>query len=140
MKQLAGALGVLLLGLAACQPTETTTKADEAEPAGRDTPATEPTPTPPAYVGSWAAERSWCANTLGPERPIMVTETTFNGYENTCQITQLEPTEEGWNAVFVCQAEGTTSNRSVRMVADDGRLEITWLDEGYAVEWNRCRA
>lgn len=130
--------------LVACQPVAETTEAAEAAPQDAPSPAAAPAgpavEPPPAFVGFWAAEPSWCSNTIGPERPIEVTATEFRGYENTCQITNLTATDTGWTATFVCQAEGTTSNEAVSLKADDNRLEVTWIDEAYAVEWRRCPA
>ncbi|MBN8552836.1 MAG: hypothetical protein J0L52_08075 [Caulobacterales bacterium] len=129
--------------LAACQPAAdqaADADADRAEesvsPSGQ-APAAEP---PPAYVGSWVADLAWCQNTVGPERPIVVTATEFQGYENTCQITQVSPTDSGWDATFVCQAEGTTSNHPVGIQANADRLEVSWRQEGYSVAWRRCPA
>lgn len=103
-------------------------------------PGTPPTTTP-AFVGSWAADAAWCSNTSGPERPIVITETEFRGYENTCQITELQPVDgDEWTATFVCQAEGTTTSQPVRLEADADELELTWVQDGRSVEWRRCPA
>ena len=138
------------LVLAACQPADdsktgelpadppSTADADDLSP-----PPSEPTPpatTTPAFVGNWSADPAWCANTTGPERAIVVTETEFRGYENICQITQLQPDGDDWRAVFVCQAEGVTSRQPVEIEADSDELEITWVDDRSQVEWRRCPA
>lgn len=136
------------LVLAACQPSN---DADPGElPADAPPPAdsgdlTPPTTGPsspptatPAFVGTWAADASWCANATGAERPIVVTETEFRGYENTCQITQLQPGDRDWTATFVCQSEGVTSSHPVGIVADETQLRITYLDEGRSTTWGRC--
>ncbi len=68
--------------LAACQPAsdQATDTKEDATPtsasSGGQEPTTEP---PPAYIGSWVADLSWCQNTVGPERPIEVTATEFRG-------------------------------------------------------------
>lgn len=134
-------LSTVVLTLAACQPS---TSQDDAAGAG-DAPAGTTAPpaggeAPPAYIGRWAAEASWCANTLGPERPIEVTATEFRGYENTCQITDLATTDAGWTATFVCQAEGQTTSQPVQLEANGERLKLTWQDDGYDIEWRRCPA
>lgn len=123
--------------LAGCQPAQETKS--EAPPSPPQAPAGPAAPEPPpAFVGTWAAEPSWCSNSIGPERPITVSETTFQGYENTCEITELQPTEAGWDATFACQAEGQASSHPVQIEANRERLEITWVSEGYDVEWRRC--
>lgn len=124
--------GALLL--AACQPTAQEAPADA--PAAPETPA--PVDATPAFVGRWAAEANWCANTMGPERPIELTETEFRGYENTCQISDLAEADGGWTATLACQAEGETRSQPVRIEADTERLMIAWQGDGYDVEWRRC--
>lgn len=129
--------------LAACQPAAdqaTDAKEDAAQEAtssGARAPAAEP---PPAYIGTWVADLSWCQNTVGPERPIEVTATEFRGYENTCQIVDVAQSADGWEATFNCQAEGQASTHPVGIEADGNRLEISWRNEGYSVEWRRCPA
>lgn len=137
--------------LAACQPAN---DADPGElPPGAPPPADSgelapppsdpgtPPMTTPAFVGSWASDTAKCSNTSGPERPIVITETEFRGYENTCQITQLQPVDgDEWTAIFVCQAEGVTSNQPVRLEADSDELELTWTQDAQSVEWRRCPA
>lgn len=134
---------LLAATVAACQPAQPSEEADtEAAPArpSASGPASPATEAPPAYVGLWAADPSWCSNTIGPERPIQVTATEFQGYENTCQIADLVATDEGWTATFDCQAEGTTSRQPVIIAADADRLQITWVEERYDVTWRRCPA
>lgn len=146
-------ISAAVLALAACQPAgdeapgdlpadaPLTTPVEDQSPAA-DTPV-EPEPAQtqsPAYVGFWVAELDWCSNTVGPEQPLEITETTFYGYENHCEITQVEPSDEGWSATFVCEAEGETSSHPVGIEADARHLEITWIDEGYSVDWRRCPA
>jgi hypothetical protein len=138
------------LFLAACQPGNNSNTgelpADPPPTAGADElspPPSDPTAlaaNTPAFVGSWSADPAWCANTTGPERAIVVTQTEFRGYENICQITELRPDGDDWNAVFVCQAEGVTSRQPVEIEADGDELEITWLDDGNQIEWRRCPA
>ena len=48
--------------------------------------------------------------------------------------------EAGWTATFVCQAEGQTTSRSAEIEANNERLQINWLDDGYTVDWHRCPA
>ena len=131
------------LMLVACQPNDDG-RLDTADPdtraAAPRAPESSSVPAPAAYVGRWAADLTWCANTIGPERPIQITETQFQGYENTCEITERQAADDGWTATFVCQAEGQVSTHPVRIVANGTRLAITWIDEGYDVDWRRCPA
>lgn len=128
------------LMLAACQPatSEGDASGDAARPATSASSGAAEAEAPPAFVGRWAAEASWCANTLGPERPVEVTATEFRGYENICQITDLATVDVGWTATFVCQAEGETTSQPVQIEASAERLKLTWQDDGYDVEWRRC--
>lgn len=137
--------------LAACQPADESNPGelpDDAPPPADSSelapppvdPAVPPTATP-NYVGNWAAEDAWCSNTVGPERPVVITETEFRGYENTCQITDVQAVDsDEWTATFSCEAEGVSSSQPVRMEADSDELELTWTQEGRAVEWRRCPA
>lgn len=140
------------LTLAACQPAndadpgETPAEAPPTAGAGELTPppADPAPPAPPtgapAFVGTWAANAEWCGNTSGAERPVVLTETEFRGYENTCQITDLQPGYRDWTATFVCQSEGTTTRQPVGIVADETQLRITYTDDGRSVTWGRCPA
>ena len=138
---------VLALVLAACQPAADTETSDStAEPTSAESgepatpPARPPVEAPAAYVGAWAADLSWCSNTIGPERPLVVTATEFRGYENICQITELQPADGGWTATFVCNAEGATTSHPVGIRAGDRELAISWLEEDRSVTWQRCPA
>lgn len=139
------------LMLAACQPANDSDPGElppgapppadsgELTPPPSD-PGTPPTVTP-AFIGSWVADATWCSNTSGPEQPVVITETEFRGYENTCQITELQPVDgDEWTATFVCQAEGVTSSQPVRLEADSDELELTWTQDAQSVEWRRCPA
>lgn len=136
-----GLIAGVALMVAGCQPPADGQASDAAPATPAGTRATQPSgPVVPAFVGHWAAEPSWCANTLGPERPIVVSQTQFDGYENTCQIQDLVEAESGWTATFNCQAEGIASQEPVAITADRDRLEIRWLRQGYSVDWRRCPA
>ena len=138
------------LMLAACQPANDSDPGER--PPGGPPPADSGELTPPpsdpgsapttlAFVGSWVADANWCSHTSGPEQPILITETEFRGYENICEITELQPVDgDEWTATFVCQAEGATTHEPVRMEADADELELTWVQDGGSVEWRRCPA
>lgn len=143
-------LPAFALMLAACQPTQESDSGElpPAAPPPADSGEVEPSqsdpaspPAAPAFVGSWVADASWCSNTSGPEQPVVITETEFRGYENTCQITDLQSVDDDeWTATFVCQAEGVTSSQPVRLEADSDELELTWTQDAQSVEWRRCPA
>lgn len=137
------------LSLAACQPAGDRDPGELPPDAPAPAEAEELAPPPetgapsaaaPAFVGTWAANPAWCGNTSGPERPIVVTQTAFRGYENICEITELQPADDEWTATFVCTAEGSTTRQPVGIEADADELEITWVEDGRSVEWRRCPA
>jgi len=114
----------------------------------RSQPATahsgSPTPGPDAgnFVGSWAAQAAWCNNATGPERPIRITTTTFEGYENSCRISRVQQVNTAYEALLDCTSEGTTTQERVRMRVADDRLTLSWLDRAgsSSTEFVRCQA
>ena len=70
---------------------------------------------PASFVGLWAANRAWCANPRGAERPIEISTTRFEGYENSCGILSVNQVADGYEAGLACSAEGQTSRERVRM-------------------------
>lgn len=131
--------------LAACGPADTNAPTDPAAPI--DTPeADAPPPTPPpgvgsimpgsgpqTFVGRWAANAGWCANPQGPERPIEITTTRFEGYENSCGILSISQVSDGYEAVLACAAEGQTSSERIRMAVHGESMRLTWLNRNNAV-------
>ncbi|MFN4287264.1 MAG: hypothetical protein ACK4E3_02055 [Brevundimonas sp.] len=98
-----------------------------------DAPSGAPEPAPRlAFVGTWAADAQWCANTaMTTDRvPVRISETRFEGYENSCDIIALDETGEGWDAQMICMAEGMEYRHTVRMVADGDTLRLTYLERG----------
>ena len=141
------------MAVAACGQSETNPPTEPAEPI--DTPAVSvapPAPTPgvgpimpgsgpQTFVGRWAADAAWCANTQGAERPIEITTTRFEGYENSCAITSLDEVATGYQATLSCVAEGQTSNEQVRLAVQGDSLRLTWPDRNDAVVLlTRCPA
>ena len=135
-----------LLVLAACGQSETNPPTDPAAPI--NTPeAEEPAPpTPPpgvgsimpgsgpqTFVGRWAANRAWCANPQGAERPIEISTTRFEGYENSCGILSVNQVRDGYEAGLACSAEGQTSRERVRMNVQGDAMRLTWLNRNSAV-------
>ena len=134
-----------LLVLAACGPEPANPPTDPAEPIDTPEAAAPPPPPPPgvgtvmpgagprSFVGRWAADVAWCLNQQGPERPIEITTTRFEGYENSCAITEVDQVGEGYEAALACTAEGTTSAERVRMEVSGQTMRLTWLNRGDAV-------
>ena len=142
-----------LFALAACGPSGTNPPTDPAAPI--NTPESEaPAPTPPpgvgsimpgsgpqTFVGLWAANRAWCANPRGAERPIEISTIRFEGYENSCGILSVTQVADGYEAGLACTAEGQTSRERVRMNVQGDAMRLTWLNRNSAaVSLVRCPA
>lgn len=84
-------------------------------------------------MGRWAADVSWCPNTTGAERPIEITTTRFEGYENSCAIASISQIADGYEALLTCTAEGAVSSERVRMNVMGQSLRLTWLNRDNAV-------
>lgn len=96
---------------------------------------------PATFIGRWAARAAWCADADGERRPITLSTTRLEGYENSCAIVTLEQTADGYEAGLACQAEGTTSRERVRLSVQGDLLRLTWLDRSDAVvQLVRCPA
>lgn len=134
-----------LLALAACGPGEPNPPTEPAEPLDTPDVAVDPAVSPAGggaalpgagprnFVGRWAADVSWCPNTIGIERPIQITTTRFEGYENSCAITSITQVADGYEAALSCAAEGMVSNERVRMSVTGQTLRLTWLNRDNAV-------
>lgn len=134
-----------LLVLAACGESATNPPTEPAAPI--DTPEAEaPAATPPpgvgsimpgsgpqTFVGLWSANRAWCARPQGAERPIEITTTRFEGYENSCGILSVNQVADGYEAGLACSAEGQTSRERVRMNVQGDAMRLTWLNRNSAV-------
>lgn len=141
-----------VLALAACERQTVNPPTEPADPV-QTTEVAPPPSAPPgvgpsmpgagpaSFVGRWAGNAAWCANTSGPERPINITPLRFEGYENSCAITSLEQVSEGYELTLACQAEGQTTRERVRLSAQDDVLRLTWLNRNDAVvQLTRCPA
>jgi len=136
---------LVAFALAACGQSETNSPTDPAAPI--DTPEAEaPAPAPPpgvgsimpgsgpqTFVGRWAANAAWCANPQGPERPIEITTTRFEGYENSCGILSISQVADGYEAALACASEGQTSSERIRMAVQGEGMRLTWLNRNSAV-------
>ena len=142
-----------ILMLASCGQAQTNSPTDPAAPI--DTPEAEaPAPTPPpgvgsimpgsgpqTFVGRWAANPAWCANPQGAERPIEITTTRFEGYENSCGILSISQVSDGYEAALACASEGETSSERIRMAVQGDSMRLTWLNRNNAViSLARCPA
>lgn len=139
------------LALAACGQSEINPPTEPAT--AITTPEAEaPAPTPPpgvgsimpgsgpqTFVGRWAANTGWCANPAGAERPIRITASRFEGYENSCDITNIRQLTDGYEAALTCLGEGQTSNERVRLSVQGDAMRLTWLNRNdAAVSLVRC--
>lgn len=142
-----------VLILAACGPSETNPPTEPAA-AINTAEAEAPLPTPPpgvgsimpgsgprTFVGRWAANTAWCANPRGAERPIEISTTRFEGYENSCGILSISQVSDGYEAALACAAEGETTTERIRMAVQGDSLRLTWLNRNNAVvSLARCPA
>ena len=82
---------------------------------------------------------AWCPNTTGAERPIEITTTRFEGYENSCAISAVDQIADGYEAALTCAAEGVVSNERVRLSVTGQTLRLTWLNRDNAeVSLTKC--
>lgn len=102
-------------------------------PAPADIGSVMPGAGPATFVGRWAGNAAWCANTTGAETPINITPLRFEGYENSCAITSLDQVTDGYELTLACQAEGEVSRERVRLSRQDDVLRLTWLNRNDAV-------
>lgn len=135
--------------LAACGQDRVNPPTEPADPITG--PMAEPVPTadaavrpgtgPASFVGRWAANADWCANTTGAERPIEITPTRFEGYENSCLIQEVTEAGDGWTAVLICEAEGQMRRERIQVAVRDTVMDLTYADRGGAnVKLARCPA
>ncbi|NJC40010.1 hypothetical protein GGQ87_000268 [Brevundimonas alba] len=133
------------LALAACGPGEPNPPTEPAEaiatpeaaaPAGAPPPGAGsilPGTGPRSFVGRWAADVSWCPNTSGPQRPIEINVTRFEGYENSCAIGEVDQIVDGYEVALTCTAEGMVSSERIRMAVSGQTMRLTWLNRDNAV-------
>ncbi|HYD29010.1 hypothetical protein [Brevundimonas sp.] len=136
---------IAAFAVAACGPGEANPPTDPAEPIETPGAAAPPAAPPPgagsilpgtgprSFVGRWAADVSWCPNTTGPQRPIEITTTRFEGYENSCAIGSVDQVADGYEAALTCAAEGAVSTERVRMAVSEQTMRLTWLNRDNAV-------
>ena len=143
------ALSGLVLALAACgesgpvnpptEPAASVGSGDPAAPAPRGQTSMLPGRGATSFVGRWASDVSWCAAPQGERRPIEITSTRFEGYENSCEIAAVQEVADGYVATLACMAEGTARSERVRFQVTQGIMRLTYLDrEGEPVTLNKC--
>lgn len=147
MKQMLALAPAAFLALAACgEPTNPPTEPADPVTAAPTVDPTEPVRPgdgPDSFVGSWAANADWCANTSATtdQVPIRITAERFEGYENRCDITAIEQSGDSYDAVLSCETEGMTSQERVNMRAVEDHLTLTYADRGgEPVQLVRCEA
>lgn len=120
------------------EPAEPVT-GPEAEPPKSDEAGTRPGMGAASFVGVWTADPAWCANTSGAERPIRITPTRFEGYENSCLIESVDEGAGGWTVHLRCEAEGQVVRERVNASVADDVLTLDYPDRGGdAVKLTRC--
>ncbi len=134
------AVPALLLALAACgdggpvnpptEPAASIAVEDPSAPPARGQTSMLPGRGAQSFVGRWAADVRWCAAPQGANRPIEISSTRFEGYENSCEIAAVEEVADGYVATLACVAEGTANAERVRFQVTDSTMRMTYLDRG----------
>lgn len=145
-------LSLILLSLAACgrapsAPADTTASAngEASAPAAPATEAETPAevtpsgPVPAALIGHWAAQPDWCQVT-GEARPIEITASRFEGYENSCEITSVRPDGDGYRVAMTCHAEGDVLEETAHWAPKGEQLTISYPSDPDAtvITFTRC--
>lgn len=121
------------------EPAQPIEVADPAAPIDDGTIPMTPGQGSRSFVGRWAADVAWCTAPQGDGRPIEITATRFEGYENSCAIGSIDEVADGYVATLACVAEGTSSEERVKMSVVEDVLTLTYLDRsGEPVELRKC--
>lgn len=142
-------LPALLLSLAACgdngpvnpptEPAAPITVDDPAAPAARGQTSMLPGRGATSFVGRWAADVSWCAAPQGERRPIEISSTRFEGYENACEIAAVDEVADGYVATLACVSEGAARSERVRFQVTQDVMRLSYLDRtGDPVTLRKC--
>lgn len=92
-----------------------------------------------SFVGRWAADVSWCAAPQGERRPIEITSTRFEGYENACAIAAVDEVADGYVATLACVSEGEARSERVRFQVTQDVMRLSYLDRaGDPVTLRKC--
>jgi hypothetical protein len=93
---------------------------------------------PASFVGRWAADARWCANTQGAERAVVITPFRFEGYENACDLADVAQVAGGYEARLQCVAEGQARTERARFTVSGQTLDIAWLDRNQRTRLLKC--
>ena len=95
------------------------------------------------WEGVWSADPAWCdrADRIGSvtPAPIRLTASTLEGYENTCQIGEIEQVGElpAFRLGLTCTAEGSTYDDAfVGLLEGPDVLWLLWGRD--PVKFTRC--
>lgn len=127
------------LGLAACgdhasvnpptEPAAALTTPEALQPVETAGPGVSMPGTGPAsFVGRWAADARWCPEGQVPDQAVTITPTVFQGYENRCDLTQIDELPGGYEAALRCRSEGQVTQERARFASTGPTLNILWLD------------
>lgn len=121
---------------AAEAPAAPATEAPAAEAPASSTPDADTAP----LFGSWAVDVPACTS------PIVISATSFEGAENTCDITELADNGDGtFTASLACTSQGQSASERIALEPIFGPVgegvRLTYLDRGGdPVVLFRCRA
>ncbi len=90
----------------------------------------------PFYVGFWVADSGTCAY---PEFMLEITETTYFGYEDTCELTNPVSIRDMDATLFdaVCHGEGGNETSRL-MIASEGESRIMLHQHGFTTLLEAC--
>lgn len=139
----------LILSLSACgdngpvnpptEPAAAVEVQDPSTPPARGQTSMLPGRGATSFVGRWAADVRWCAAPQGANRPIEISSTRFEGYENSCQIAAVDEVADGYVATLACVSEGTARSERVRFQVSQDVMRMSYLDRGGdAVTLRKC--
>jgi hypothetical protein len=130
-------IAALPFALAACSSDQPAPQAPPANPPAASPPAAEaPAQSTPAsdvakapLFGNWAADLANCGS------PIVISETRFEGAENSCEISSIEDDGDGSFTVSMsCNSQGQTSAERISMMPAFGPqgegIVLRYLDRG----------
>ncbi|WP_298159611.1 hypothetical protein [Brevundimonas sp.] len=140
---------LLVVGLAGCgdngpvnpptKPAAAVTVEDPSAPPARGQTSMLPGRGATSFVGRWAADVSWCATPQGERRPIELTATRFEGYENSCGIAAIDEVADGYVATLACASEGRAHSERLRFQVTGDVMRLTYLDRaGDPVVLHKC--
>ena len=112
------------------EPAQPIDVQDSQTPPGRGQTSMLPGRGAASFVDRWAAEVSWCAAPQDERRPIEITSTRFEGYENNCSIAAVDEVADGYVATLACVSEGTARSERVRFQVAGDVMRLRYLNRG----------